>query len=842
MCKFPMKRFHVFVAVVSLLLLIAVATTNGLQNKEQQQDQTKHPAPEPYSFSYTADSIGGSATHQESGDGSGRVTGFYTIMGEDGRERRVDYVADENGYRASVKTNEVGTRSQSSADAQYQVQLPSAKQLEAAKISLEEYQYLEQAHEIQRNQHSKIATDQRQQLQSNEQRQSGYLNSNRPAFVNNENYSSDNRATSVSGNSAYSAESNYSNDTNLPIDENNNWRSSAALRAQPSEKLTPLNPVVVQPSQVVTGNQIRIYPEIKNNPVWAPQQQQASMQQQQTSAQQTTRGSWIQKPKRQYTTVLQRQLEQQYKQQANSLANQDYPRASVPSEVDNVPEFNQQRANAYSEQANNQQLQATWTNQIQPQQQSDYAQYNQQQSNIINEQNEYSVNDNNQIQEIPQVPQQQQQQQQMKQIQQQQQQVSGQVQYIRPTLAPSTPRIPASTSTISPGLVNIDLNDSEEVNRATERPMSVLNLVSSTVGPIIEQNEVQQQQQLQQNIQQQQEFYSEPKPMVSIEVKRPQIVQQIQATTTTTERPREMRVEQFQPQRPNSVNQIIENYNRQTPGQVIEQQTTKSRQPITGPVMVATEAPELESTTTIAPAPIPSSTSTTTTTTTSTTTTTTPAPVVESTTQQQPRYIRPETTTPAPLITTTRNRQIENFFSVTNRPQTVKTGVKTVSGSQRIVTPPKLQPQPQQTFLPQIQPAAPATIRPIPERAQVEYSAYTTSAPATELPSLPTRRPVEQQQQQPWKGIKTNGKTSLPSGSTKFWQNQRPTERQLQQQPQQQQQQRQQQQANARVVRQLDQSKLAAATRSTGSLVDYASAFGFGIRSSGQSKSQRNNN
>jgi len=72
--------------------------------------------PNPYQFSYSSPSEGGQSSHQESGDGSGRVTGSYTVQDEDGRSRLVEYVADENGFRASITTNEPGTSNQSPAD------------------------------------------------------------------------------------------------------------------------------------------------------------------------------------------------------------------------------------------------------------------------------------------------------------------------------------------------------------------------------------------------------------------------------------------------------------------------------------------------------------------------------------------------------------------------------------------------------------------------------------------------------------------------------------------------------------------------------------------------------
>ncbi|KAG8201757.1 hypothetical protein JTE90_012816 [Oedothorax gibbosus] len=71
---------------------------------------------QPYSFSYLAQGEDGSSSRQESSDASGRVVGSYTIAVEDGRRRVVDYVADHNGFRATIDTNEPGTDVQHPAD------------------------------------------------------------------------------------------------------------------------------------------------------------------------------------------------------------------------------------------------------------------------------------------------------------------------------------------------------------------------------------------------------------------------------------------------------------------------------------------------------------------------------------------------------------------------------------------------------------------------------------------------------------------------------------------------------------------------------------------------------
>ncbi|XP_023225208.1 formin-like protein 3 [Centruroides sculpturatus] len=72
-----------------------------------------------YHFSYVAPSGDGYHTRHEMREPNGRVTGSYTINAN-GQLRRVDYVADENGFRAVVKTNEPGTSNESPASATVQ--------------------------------------------------------------------------------------------------------------------------------------------------------------------------------------------------------------------------------------------------------------------------------------------------------------------------------------------------------------------------------------------------------------------------------------------------------------------------------------------------------------------------------------------------------------------------------------------------------------------------------------------------------------------------------------------------------------------------------------------------
>lgn len=94
------------------------------------------PAPEPdagepmmpYSFEYTANGPDGGSSRRESNDGQ-RVTGTYTMNGPDGIQRIVHYVADKDGYRATIVTNEPGTESQNPAATELRSSQEPAEQI-----------------------------------------------------------------------------------------------------------------------------------------------------------------------------------------------------------------------------------------------------------------------------------------------------------------------------------------------------------------------------------------------------------------------------------------------------------------------------------------------------------------------------------------------------------------------------------------------------------------------------------------------------------------------------------------------------------------------------------------
>lgn len=71
----------------------------------------------PFAWGYDInDGYGGAQYHKETGDDYGKRTGSYGYTDAYGVYRQVDYVADEHGFRATIKTNEPGTANESPAD------------------------------------------------------------------------------------------------------------------------------------------------------------------------------------------------------------------------------------------------------------------------------------------------------------------------------------------------------------------------------------------------------------------------------------------------------------------------------------------------------------------------------------------------------------------------------------------------------------------------------------------------------------------------------------------------------------------------------------------------------
>ncbi|XP_035216717.1 cuticle protein 10.9-like [Stegodyphus dumicola] len=99
---------------MKVFVILAVAVAGAVAQYAQYEPQG---IPIPYSFSYSANGEdGGQSSHQESGDGAGRVSGSYSVRDLEGHERIVEYVADEGGFRPVIRTNEPGTASINPAD------------------------------------------------------------------------------------------------------------------------------------------------------------------------------------------------------------------------------------------------------------------------------------------------------------------------------------------------------------------------------------------------------------------------------------------------------------------------------------------------------------------------------------------------------------------------------------------------------------------------------------------------------------------------------------------------------------------------------------------------------
>ncbi|KAG1658868.1 Cuticle protein 16.8 [Nymphon striatum] len=94
-----------------------------LNHQKSEQEPTNmlkvetYEKPQPFEFAYEiVDDYYNTQARQESGDEYGNVKGSYSQKNAEGLERVVEYVADEGGFRAIVKTNEPGTDNQNSAD------------------------------------------------------------------------------------------------------------------------------------------------------------------------------------------------------------------------------------------------------------------------------------------------------------------------------------------------------------------------------------------------------------------------------------------------------------------------------------------------------------------------------------------------------------------------------------------------------------------------------------------------------------------------------------------------------------------------------------------------------
>ncbi|KAG8188491.1 hypothetical protein JTE90_008056 [Oedothorax gibbosus] len=83
---------------------------------KQAEYQVPKEKPIPYHFSYEVQDNQGTHHRHEHGDGDGTVKGSYGFIDERGVHRLVNYIADHQGFRAHVMTNEPGTKSEDPSD------------------------------------------------------------------------------------------------------------------------------------------------------------------------------------------------------------------------------------------------------------------------------------------------------------------------------------------------------------------------------------------------------------------------------------------------------------------------------------------------------------------------------------------------------------------------------------------------------------------------------------------------------------------------------------------------------------------------------------------------------
>ncbi|XP_035218672.1 cuticle protein 16.8-like [Stegodyphus dumicola] len=84
-----------------------------------------HHKPHPYHFGYNIkDEKGNSQWHKEESDAYNNKKGSYGYTDAYGVYRHVDYIADHDGFRVKIRTNEPGTASSYPAHAYFDVEAP----------------------------------------------------------------------------------------------------------------------------------------------------------------------------------------------------------------------------------------------------------------------------------------------------------------------------------------------------------------------------------------------------------------------------------------------------------------------------------------------------------------------------------------------------------------------------------------------------------------------------------------------------------------------------------------------------------------------------------------------
>lgn len=145
------------------------------QEEQQQQEDGYGAAPmgmaEPFAFDYKIDDgYGNGQYRKEESDKDGVVRGSYGYMDNMGLYRHVEYVADENGFRANIKSNEPGLSSEPAASKSASSEAGKTQVMESPMATMDNNQAGNQPQQQQQQQQmmDSSAQQQQQQQQSNE--------------------------------------------------------------------------------------------------------------------------------------------------------------------------------------------------------------------------------------------------------------------------------------------------------------------------------------------------------------------------------------------------------------------------------------------------------------------------------------------------------------------------------------------------------------------------------------------------------------------------------------------------------------------------------------------------
>ncbi|XP_042898642.1 calphotin isoform X1 [Parasteatoda tepidariorum] len=102
------------VAVVRCTVIPVAVGETGASAQFRSEDNLGN-----YNFGYNEDHTSGGTFRREAGDAHGNVAGSYGLRDADGRIRIVNYIANDDGFKADIKTNEPGVEPKDTADATF---------------------------------------------------------------------------------------------------------------------------------------------------------------------------------------------------------------------------------------------------------------------------------------------------------------------------------------------------------------------------------------------------------------------------------------------------------------------------------------------------------------------------------------------------------------------------------------------------------------------------------------------------------------------------------------------------------------------------------------------------